>query len=155
MKSSGLSDGELVVLDAAKHFVFDLEEIPRIEELVFSKDCGADLLGLGVEESLVFENRGLREGHDRLGVCMYILLCRSKMSCQAIELRIIRFIPTFMAYIRLTQELQALNMGIISLTSKMVGAICLARETTLKFPDPIDFVRRTGLEENDFRAGDL
>ena len=82
VKSCGLADREFVVTDTAKHLVFELKKIYRIEEVVIEEAGGMNLIGMSVEQALFLEN-GLFGGEFHDGVNrVYKELCRIWIRCQ-------------------------------------------------------------------------
>ncbi len=53
---SGLADRKFAMFDAAKHLVFELKKIQRIEEIVIEEGLSLDTIWVRVQKPLVLED---------------------------------------------------------------------------------------------------
>ena len=66
-RRGGRHDGLRLDFDAANHFVFDLDEVARIEKLVRGKDGVGDLVGVPIERALGAQGLDLGIASGRTG----------------------------------------------------------------------------------------
>ena len=77
-----LRDRVAVDLDPTDHFVFHLDQIPRIEKLVRSKHGVADRVGTGMQRTLGAERLGFGIATGGRGAIVSIIMPHYQRQCQ-------------------------------------------------------------------------